>query len=298
MKISLIETMLVNEPLIISQAKLNTILLAFSGRTNIEVGEHMAGPITTASNNISTQGNAVAVIPVNGSLSHKPTGLEAMSGLTSYQGIEAQLDEALANPKVTEIVLDINSHGGQVAGAFDLADKIYESRKIKPITALVNEAAYSAAFLLASSASEIIAPRTAGIGSIGVVTAHVDNSVKNEKEGRKVTYITAGIHKADGNPDEPLNDEALAHIQERIDSSYELFVETVARNRNLSIETIKQTQAKTFTAETALSLKLIDSISSINAAMSTVLERNQLKSKPNQSRRISRRAKAIQLTTN
>jgi signal peptide peptidase SppA len=295
MKNSLIETMLLNEPLMLSQPKLNAILVAMADRANIELeGISTASSMSTPSK-IESQTGAIAVIPINGSITHKSIGLNAMSGLTSYQEIESQLDEALNNPSVTEIVLDIDSHGGQVSGAFDLADKIYESRSIKPITAFVNEAAYSAAFLLASSASEIFAPRTAGVGSIGVITAHVDNSVHNEQQGRKVTYIKAGIHKADGNPDEPLSEAAHAHIQERIDSSYSLFVNTVARNRGINVDAVIETQAKTYTAESALSLKLIDHVTSINSALSTVLERNR-PSKPTNSRRIARRATAIKLT--
>lgn len=296
-KISLIETMLLNEPLMISQAKLTTILTVVAQRADLDIETNDSVEIANRHTvpDRST-GGTVAVIPINGSITHKPVGLGALSGMTSYQEIESQLDEALASNDVSEIVLDINSHGGVVSGAFDLADKIYESRRQKPITALVNEAAYSAAFLLASSANEVYAPRTAGVGSVGVITAHEDLSVKNENEGRKITYIKAGDYKADGNPDEPLSESAHNHMQERVNSSYKLFVDTVARNRGLDTQIVTDTQAKTYSASDALAIGFIDHVMSINSAFETILERNNVqKSQKPSGRRISRRARAINL---
>ncbi|MCV6612437.1 MAG: S49 family peptidase [Amphritea sp.] len=289
MRHSLVQQLIMDEPLMISAAKLETILAVVAEREGLNVtAEQMMG---RGDSSTLTAGGSVAVIPVTGSITHRPTGLSAMSGLTSYEQIDAQLDQALSDSSVTEIVLDINSPGGMVAGVFDLADRIYEAREHKPITAIVNEGAYSAAYAIASAATEIIVPRTGGVGSIGVITAHVDKSAQNEQKGLSVTYITAGAKKAYGNPDQPLSSEALSDIQQRVDKSYELFVSTVARNRGLAVDGIRNTEAGTFSGADAVSAGLADRVMSARDALSMILQRNA-KKEPT-SRTVGRRARAI-----
>lgn len=286
----LVDQLILNEPLMILPRKLETILAVVADREQFDIElkaeeMEMAAPSTSL-----TGGGSVAVIPVTGSLTHRATGLNAMSGLATYESIDSMLDDALANDSVSEIVLDVNSPGGAVAGAFDLADRIYAARSQKPITAIVNEQACSAAYLIASAANEIYMPRTGNAGSIGVITAHVDRSKANEANGYKVTYITAGAKKAAGNPDEPLPEETKADIQARIDSAYDLFVESVARNRGLTDKVIRGQEADVFTGDAAKNNGLVDQIMSAKDALRLVLDRN----KPQPARRsVQRRAKAI-----
>lgn len=289
MKLSLVKQLIMDEPLMITSAKLETILSIVSEREGLDVkAETLMGAGVSSELNAA---GGVAVIQITGSLTHRPTGLSSLSGLTSYEGIDAQLDAALADSTVTEIVLDVNSPGGMVSGVFDLADRVYSARSVKPITAIVNESAYSAAYALASAATEIIVPRTGGVGSIGVITAHVDKSEENTQNGRKVTYITAGAKKAYGNPDEPLSSEALESIQARVNSSYQLFVETVARNRGLSVDAVSQTEAGVFTGEEGVSAGLADKVMPARDALQMIFDRNAvIHSQP---KRISRRARAI-----
>lgn len=197
----------------------------------------------------------VAIIPVEGLLLHR-----SQSSGTSYQFIRLLLNEALNSPQVEHIVLDIDSGGGEVSGLFDLVDEIVEARSKKPITALINEHAYSAAYLIASSASQIIAPRTATVGSIGVIVAHVDQSEAEEKMGFKVTEIYAGKHKIDFSPHFALSDDAKLELQAQVDDTYDLFTQTLAKNRNASAEDFRLTEAKIFSSNQALPLQLIDKI--------------------------------------
>ncbi len=114
--------------------------------------------------------DGVAVVPISGVLVHG----DAYSwwGQTSYGSIRASLEQAATDAEVRAIVLHVDSPGGEVSGCFDLADRIFAMRDVKPIAALVDEYACSAAYALASSAEQILAPRTAVIGSIGVITMH------------------------------------------------------------------------------------------------------------------------------
>lgn len=186
---------------------------------------------------------------------------------TGYEYISKALDRGLADPDVKGIALIIDSPGGMVAGNFDLADKIYAARSQKPIHAFVNEDAYSAAYSLASSASEITVARTGGVGSIGVVTSHVDYSKALEQDGVKVTFIHAGAHKVDGNPYEPLAADVKKRIQAEINGLYDIFVATVARNRGMDEGDIRDTEALTFPASEALSIGLADAIGTLDDSL-------------------------------
>ncbi len=212
----------------------------------------------------------VAIIPVEGLLLHRSQGYG-----TSYQFIRMLLNEALNSPQVEHIVLDIDSGGGEVSGLFDLVDEIVEARTKKPITALINEHAYSAAYLIASSASQIIAPRTASVGSIGVIVAHVDQSEAEEKMGFKVTEIYAGKHKIDFSPHFALSDDAKLELQAQVDDTYDLLTQTLARNRNASQDDFRSTEAKIFSSNQALPLQLIDKIQSPNKFFEELLMKEE-----------------------
>jgi signal peptide peptidase SppA len=225
---------------------------------NPRTGYDMAGPI--------------AVIPVQGTLVQKLGSLRPWSGMTGYDGIRQNLFAALDDPAVEAIMLDIDSPGGEVAGCFDLADTIYGLRGTKPIWSILNESAYSAAYAIASATDYITVPRTGGTGSIGVICAHCDLSQALTAAGVKVTFITYGDRKADGHPEIPLSDEALVRFQADIDQMGELFVETVARNRNIGAATVRDMQAATFMGEKGVALGLADEVAAPDAAFRALIK--------------------------
>ena len=208
----------------------------------------------------------VAVIPVHGTLVKKLGSLRPFSGMTGYDGIRQAFLTALADKRVKGIMLDIDSPGGEVAGCFDLVDTIYNARGTKPVWAILNEGAYSAAYALASAADRIVVPRTGGVGSIGVIVMHVDMSKALTSQGLRVTFITYGEAKADGHAEIPLSEEAQARIQDEVDQMGELFVTTVARNRSLSASKVRATQAATYMAAQGVKLGLADAVMAPDAA--------------------------------
>jgi signal peptide peptidase SppA len=214
----------------------------------------------------------VAVIPIQGTLVQKLGSLRPWSGMTGYDGIRQNLFSALDDSSVKAIVLDIDSPGGEVAGCFDIVDTIYASRGRKPIWAILNESAYSAAYAIASAADKVYVPRTGGVGSIGVICAHVDMSQALTSAGIKVTFITYGDAKADGHSEIPLSDDAKARFQADIDTMGQLFVDTVARNRNISAATVRDTQAATFMGDKGVALGLADEVAAPDAAFRALIQ--------------------------
>ena len=208
----------------------------------------------------------ILTIPVEGALI-KGFPYTFYGILTGYEYIQRAFDRGMDDPEVKGIVLKIDSPGGEVAGNFDLVDRMFARRDEKPVAAIAAEHAYSAAYSIASVASTIYVARTGGVGSIGVVTSHVDVSKMMEKEGYKITFIYAGDHKVDGNPYEALAPEVKARIQARVDYLYNVFVSTVARNRGVSEQSVRDTQALTYSAEEAVEKGLADKVASYDAAV-------------------------------
>lgn len=214
----------------------------------------------------------VAIIPIQGTLVQKLGTLHPYSGMTGYDGIRQNFLMALADDAVSAIMLDIDSPGGEVSGCFDLVDTIYSARGAKPIHAILNESAYSAAYAIASAADRITVPRTGGTGSIGVIWMHVDWSQALADGGFRVTFITHGESKADGHPEIPLSKEARQRFQDDIDAMGELFDKTVARNRGLTEKAVRETQAKTYLGAEGVRLGLADTVAAPDAAFRALLQ--------------------------
>ncbi len=212
---------------------------------------------------------SVALIPVMGCLTSDESGWGW--GMQTYGAIRHAFLAAMNADDVVAAALLVDSPGGTVSGVFDLADTIYQARGTKPIWAILSEDAYSAAYALASSADRVIVPRTGGTGSIGIIKLHTDLSKALGQAGVSMTLLRYGAHKGDGNPFEPLSDEARAAEQADIDYAGELFVETVARNRGLKASEVKATEAATYVGPAGVAIGLADSVASPDAAFAELL---------------------------
>jgi signal peptide peptidase SppA len=234
--------------------------------------------------------DGIAVIEIAGVLIHRGGWIGQSSGQTSYEGIAAQIEAAASDPSVRGIALEIDSFGGEVAGVFDLADRIRAIRGTKPVWAFVAEHAFSAGYALASQADRILLPRTAAVGSIGVVVMHADLSGQLDQDGVQVTLIHSGQHKVDGNPYKPLPENVRDDIQREIDVLRFLFAETVAAGRagRLSQEAALATEAATFRGTDAVAAGLADEV--VDLARGFAGFRQMLSSTPPLSSMRARRA--------
>lgn len=181
----------------------------------------------------------VAVLSLFGIVAQRMNMMDQVSGPggTSTEQFAAAFRQAVADPNVKAIVLNIDSPGGSVYGVAELASLIREqvAKGDKPVVAQVNSLAASAAYWIASAAGEIVVTPGGEVGSIGVYTVHEDISAAAEQKGVKVTYISAGDFKVEANPFQPLADEARAAIQKRVDEYYSMFVDAVARGRSAAL---------------------------------------------------------------
>lgn len=267
-----------NTPLLISRAKLDAILGVIVPRIQ---GEPLTAGAYSFMREYAVTPNGIAIIPIFGTLVRRTVGLEAQSGLTSYSSIEDLLTAALRDSAVRGILLDIDSPGGEAGGVFDLADKIFSARTQKPIWAIADEDAFSAAYALAAACEKIYLTRTSGVGSIGVIAVHLDQSQAEEEAGLKYTAVYAGDRKNDMTPHEPLSDPARQQLQDEVSRVYDLFIASVARMRGLDAETVKATQAALYFGEQAVTAFLADKLGTLNDALSDLSQKISLAAKPN-----------------
>lgn len=211
----------------------------------------------------------IAIIPVHGTLINRFGS--SWGFVTGYNFIRQQTAMAAQDPDVLGIVFDINSYGGEVAGCFECAADIQALANGKPTMAVVDSNAYSAGYATAVAADKIVVTPSGGAGSIGVVATHVSYEEMLANEGIKVTFIHAGKHKVDGNPYQDLSAEAKAAIQADVDASYDVFVGWVGKRRKKSEKDIRATEARTYSANEAMSLGLIDAVATPQAAVQAFL---------------------------
>ena len=256
-------------PLAIHRPKLDVILAVLGPRLGLQ---DLATPngFSPTARPVAASSPGVAVIPIHGTLVRRTVGLEAESGLSSYAAIAAQLDAALANPAVEAILLDVDSPGGESGGVFDLADRIRAASRIKPVWAVANDMALSAAYALASAANRVFVSRTGGVGSIGVIAMHVDQSVKDAKDGLHYTAVFAGERKNNLSPHEPMSGQAHAFLRAEVDRLYALFVDTVARHRGLEPAAVRDTEAALFFGHAAVDRGLADAVGSFDEALAAL----------------------------
>lgn len=221
--------------------------------------------------------DGVAVIPVYGVIEKRANLFMRMSGGTSTQLLKRDLQSALNDPAVESILLDVDSPGGSVDGTKTVVDFIFENRGKKPMLAFANGMAASAAYWIASAAGEVMAEDTALIGSIGVALTHVDRSEQDAKFGIRRTQIYAGKYKRIASDEKPLSEEGQAYLQGMVDTYYEIFVDSVARNRSVATDAVLQNMAdgKEFIGRQALEAGLVDSIGNFDQALARAREKGR-----------------------
>jgi len=218
--------------------------------------------------------NAVAVLPLFGTIFPRANLLTDMSGATSAERFGAQFTALVDDPTISAIVLDIDSPGGQACGVPELSQRIFDARGIKPIIAVANHCMASAAYWIGTSADEVVVTPSGDVGSVGVFSVHEDMSAALEKDGYKISIIRAGKYKIEANPYEPLSDEARAEIQAGVDETYNDFLDALARNRGVSASDVRSGfgEGRMLSARQAVKAGMADRIGTLEETINRLLE--------------------------
>jgi ClpP class serine protease len=272
-----------NKPLLITQTKLDAIMAVLCPRLGLggqpvvvdmenhqpdaTMGTFSLSAYDPATGQMAAEAVTMGLITVHGTLVHRANGMAGWSGLRAYDSIREDFRALRADSSVQGIIFEYDSGGGEACGLFDLVDELYAARDEIPMFAIINEESCSAAYALASAQDEIFLTRTSNAGSIGTRMKHVDRSKMNEAAGLKITEIAIGDRKLDGSPDAPLSDPAREIFTAHARQTNDLFVQVVARNRNLSEKHVRDLNAGFFQGEHAVSAGLADAVLSYDAAL-------------------------------
>jgi signal peptide peptidase SppA len=217
-------------------------------------------------NRSAADGSEIAVIPLHGTITPRGSFFSILfgggGGLLAFR---ESFRQAMADSTISAIIIDVDSPGGLVDLVPETAAEIRAARGGKPIVAISNTLAASAAYWIASQADEVVITPSGQAGSIGVYTIHEDYSRLDELMGVKTTIISAGDRKTDGNPYEPLSRQARASLQERVDDIYDMFTGAVAAGRGVKVEAVKAGYGRgaSVLAEEALRVGLADRIETL-----------------------------------
>ena len=203
----------------------------------------------------------IALIPISGVITTDPF-LAWVFGGTSPDTLTGALRAAAQDAEISKIILVVNSPGGGVELLTETAAEIRRIAQVKSVVAIARTFAASAAYWLASQASELIASPSAALGSVGVCCIHYDCSKLNERVGIAPTYIHAGKFKVEGNPDHPLSAETAEFMQAEVNKILDTFVADVARGRRTTPATVRKTfgEGRVYNAADSLARGMVDRV--------------------------------------
>ena len=264
-----------NTPLLLEPGYARIFFSALSGRLGIQQLNDVQGEIIAGNKLQVTAGtysssrdrerpykviDGIAVIPVSGSLVHKLGAIRPYSGMTGYDGLIYRITDAVNDPEVKGIMLDIDSPGGEVAGCFDCSDMIFKLGQQKPIASLCYDMNCSAAQAIASATSRRYITQNGRAGSVGVLMAHTSYEKALDENGINVTLIHSGQHKVEGNPYQDLSKEVLGRFQQDTDDLRQLFASKISQYTGLSLQAVLDTEAQVYRGQEAIDVGLSDEL--------------------------------------
>lgn len=213
---------------------------------------------------------SIAVVPVYGTIMQRSSQISICDGGTSTEAVSRALSEANADESISSILLDVDSPGGSVYGVAELAAQIRASAK--PVYGIANSLAASAGYWLLSQCAEVYVTPGGEVGSIGVWQAHEDWSKAIAEAGVDITLIRAGKYKVEGNPYEPLSEDAKAFMQSRVDDYYGAFTRDVAKGRKASVEQVRSGmgEGRVLGADAAKAAGMVDGVMTMDQLVSHI----------------------------
>lgn len=221
-------------------------------------------PLANEQQDYQIRQGGVAVLTLDGVMAPKANLFMRVSGGVSTQMATQQIESAMVDPRVTAMVLAIDSPGGSVFGTPELGATVKELAARKPIVTVSEATLASAAYWVGSAANAVyISGPTVQVGSIGVVASH---SYDPQAKGT-TTEITAGKYKRIASATGPLSEEGHAYMQGHVDHLYSVFVDAVAANRGTTNDSVLEHMAdgRVFIGQQAIDRGLVDGMSTVDA---------------------------------
>ena len=261
-----------DQPWVATENAVNTVLSIAQRMTDPETVAAKLGRRLENTRTVSVR-DGIAIIDVKGTIFRYANIFNDISGGTSLQTLSKDLNTALDNEDIKAILLDIDSPGGEANGMVEFGDMIFNARKIKPVFAFVGGSAASGAYWIAAAAGEIIISETAILGSIGTVVQIVDTTKRDEKAGVRVFDIVS--RKSPNKRLDPTTDDGREQILNMLDSFTEVFINRVAKFRNVTTEKVEADFGRggIFVGEENIENGLADSLGSFESLVSQLSDK-------------------------
>lgn len=212
--------------------------------------------------------DGIATVQLSGTLMKHVSSFDESTSTVMLRNTMRQMQR---DPNVKAVILVIDSPGGTVSGAYDLADDVKSLAKAKPTYAYAEDLCASGAYLQASQCVSISANQNALIGSIGTYGAIYDYSKLFEKEGVKAILISSGGMKGLGTPGLEISQEQIDYLTKIVKQQNDLFVKYVADGRELAKDKVESlADGRVHLSQDALRLGLIDKVESADALFNRV----------------------------
>ena len=224
-------------------------------------------------------GGTVGIIPIKGAIT-----LEADSFSSSMDALDIveKIDEASEDPGVRVIFLDIDSGGGSIVATKQIVEKIRTTEK--PVVAYIGEVGASGAYYAAAASDYVIADADSITGSIGVIWISLDVNKLLDDFGVKATVLKKGTYKDIGSMFREMTPEEMQLLKEMIDESFIQFkgdVYEFRKDKGLEMSRLDEiADGRIMSGRQALQLKLVDELSSREAAIKKAAELGGIKGEP------------------
>lgn len=263
--ITLYNSKITNTPLLATPTLLSNIQSVLANHTIATSLQKLEADAERSAKYKSLKANLpsnTGLIQINGALVADSMGnMEALCGLTSYESIKNQMVAYTQNSSIKRVLLHISSGGGEAYKVFSSCNEVKDLAKKHGIEliAYVDGTCASAAYAFASISDQIIShPESGNIGSIGVVMQLVNDSKALEQKGYDRQFVYSGNSKIPFDQNGAFRADFISDLQAKIDETYQTFVTHVSTNRKMSKQDVIKTEAKTYTAKKAISLRLVD----------------------------------------
>ena len=177
----------------------------------------------------------IGIVPICGILIKGQVSDEDTSqyNICNIDEVSDMLDDLASDDNVSDIVLYINSPGGEITGIPELARKISEIDLIKPVYAWTETMSCSAAYWLQSQARILGMTPSSEIGNVGVFLT-VESSVEAfAKAGIKVEAFSVGEYKLMGHNFHDLTEPEKIILQKSVVDTYTEFTSAILEKRTI-----------------------------------------------------------------
>lgn len=243
------------------------VRLAEAGRHGFDPAARVPSSDASASGGESFQrlAGGVARIAIVGDLTKYPSFfslIDEFLGLCPAMTVIGAIGDALDDPGITSIILDIDSPGGFVNGSVELADAVAAANEVKPVTAFVGGLCCSGAYWIASQADRIVARPEAWIGGIGVYGVLADVSECYAAMGIDLTLVSTGQFKGLGE-DGKVGEDMVSDSRRMVNGIYQQFTAAVAAGRGMKLDdVVRLSDGRAYLGPEAKQLGLIDEVAS------------------------------------